>query len=135
MDIKLKILPVGVLVLLCSGCLFDEKYMTYDTIEEAKTDGAFERGWLPLWIPKNASNIHEYHNLDTNLQAISFSIPSTKEFYLPIQCTVTNIAHVPSLKTKLFPNQVHLLSHIKSCGDLFVAIDGQGFVHAWSKQS
>ncbi len=42
------------------------KNTLYANYEEAKKAGAFERGWLPEYLPKSAKNIHEAHNLDTN---------------------------------------------------------------------
>jgi hypothetical protein len=45
---------------------FEIQRTFYASYEEAKKSGAFERGWLPEYLPRSAKNIHEEHNLDTN---------------------------------------------------------------------
>jgi hypothetical protein len=45
---------------------FEIQRTFYASYEEAKKSGAFERGWLPEYLPISAKNIHEEHNLDTN---------------------------------------------------------------------
>lgn len=46
----------------------------YTDIESVISDGAIKRGWIPKDIPLSAKNIHEQHNLDTNLVFIRFEI-------------------------------------------------------------
>jgi hypothetical protein len=45
---------------------FEIQRTFYANYDEAKKSGAFERGWLPKYLPRSAKNIHEVHNLDTN---------------------------------------------------------------------
>ncbi|NLZ16484.1 MAG: hypothetical protein GX087_01950 [Desulfobulbaceae bacterium] len=47
-----------------------EKY--YPSYSDVISDKAIERGWIPSWLPENAVNIHEIHNLDTNKSMLTF---------------------------------------------------------------
>lgn len=50
----------------------------YTNYEAAKDANAFgSGGWLPLLVPKAATNIRETHDIDTNARWISFSLSST----------------------------------------------------------
>jgi len=99
---------------------------------DARLEGAFRRGWLPLWLPDDAYAIHEYHDLDTNIRAISFSVTNSDNFIWPHQCK--SVSEVPEnlIRTKLFPKHVHDMLSQKNCGDLFAVMDGEGVIHAWS---
>ena len=61
-------------VLCLVGCDEDIEahYPTYSDLEKA-ADGP--RSWMPKWLPRNAADIHDWHNLDTNSTLISFSVP------------------------------------------------------------
>jgi len=54
----------------CTGELIENKFKTYN---EALQSGDVGRGWIPKFIPKSATNIIEYHDLDTNAMRIEFS--------------------------------------------------------------
>ena len=54
----------------------EDQYAEYLDLEAAKKDGAIERGWIPEWTPQSARKLREWHNLDTNLQSLTFFIPS-----------------------------------------------------------
>lgn len=57
----------------------------YATYEAAAAAGAMEQGWIPLWLPQGAIDIHEKHNLDSNASILrfdtvgAFNIPDTCE--------------------------------------------------------
>ena len=55
-----------VLIAIFAMGYFENQQSFYANYKEAKKSGAFERGWLPEYLPKSAKNIHEQHNLDTN---------------------------------------------------------------------
>ncbi len=61
-----RLLPLlGVVVLTTLGC--DERLeKRYGSLEEARRDGALARGWVPAVLPESASDIIEFHDLDTN---------------------------------------------------------------------
>jgi len=133
----MRALCIAILANLCVGCLdrsAEIKYEIYDTVDEAKSEGAFRRGWLPDWIPNDAHDIHEHHDLDTNVRAFSFKMKSPDKFFLPEQCRDIKSALKPNLKTKLFPKNVHKIKTIKTCKTLFVVMDSRDVVHAWGKK-
>lgn len=46
---------------------------TFATYEDASKKGATGAGkWLPSWLPKSATEIHEAHSIDTNLVWLEF---------------------------------------------------------------
>lgn len=60
----------AVLVIACS-----ERVLTfYKKYEDAAKEGAVQRGWIPEIVPKNAREIHEQHDLDTNEVWVRFYI-------------------------------------------------------------
>jgi bisphosphoglycerate-independent phosphoglycerate mutase (AlkP superfamily) len=66
--------------------------------------GAFERGWLPEWLASEATEIHEFHDLDTNAQAITFSIENVEAFSWPKECKPAITVKRPLLETEKFPH-------------------------------
>jgi hypothetical protein len=83
-------------------------------------------------MPKGAFNIHEHHNIDTNIRALSFSISPTENFSWPDHCMLVGHAPYPKFKTKRFPKDIHLFTNHMNCGNLFGVIDSKGVIHAWS---
>lgn len=65
------------LLLSLAGCSeqMDETYATYADAQDA---GAIERGWIPAFVPASARDITDSHNLDTNRQALQFTIPPSQ---------------------------------------------------------
>src|SRR6185503_16056151 len=47
----------------------------YETLGDAQADGAYERGWLPIFLPPHAHSIREAHNVDTNARWLQFAAP------------------------------------------------------------
>lgn len=60
---RICVLAVSISVFI--GCS-DLQELHYQNLDAARSDGAFERGWLPVTIPSTSSNIREAHDLDTN---------------------------------------------------------------------
>jgi hypothetical protein len=56
---------VVISAVLCGGCL-DEYASRYSNVDEVVRSGAVARGWVPDILPKDAVDIREVHNLDTN---------------------------------------------------------------------
>lgn len=48
----------------------------YPKYEDAASDSAVKRGWIPEIVPKTATEIHEQHDLDTNDVWLRFNVPS-----------------------------------------------------------
>ena len=82
----MKLLFAASLVLLLVACR-EEKEERYATWAEAKRAGAIDRGWLPPFVPTNARDINDSHNLDTNEQKLSFTVPA--EAVGPMLKTIT----------------------------------------------
>ena len=49
---------------------------TYATYADAVAAGSVARGWIPVWVPVEAVNIREIHDLDTNEVCIRFELPN-----------------------------------------------------------
>lgn len=45
----------------------------FSNYKEAKASGIMDRGWIPTFIPKSATNINEQHDLDTNWVKMTFN--------------------------------------------------------------
>jgi hypothetical protein len=75
------------LALLLSGCLLSDTLdASYASMAEAVSKEAVAKGWIPEWLPEDAANIREVHNLDTNTSALAFDIPPHTEWHLPEHC-------------------------------------------------
>ena len=107
------------------------QYETYENLYQAEADGAVARGWVPKWMPRDAINIHEYHDLDTSSQAMSFELAEPSSFRWPSICRSTINATRPNLETRQFPAVVHKLDDIQECGEFFAVKDGDGLIHMW----
>lgn len=55
-----------------------EQTINYHTRLDATRDGAFERGWLPHWLPASSKNIWETHDLDSNAVYFKFNFDRDK---------------------------------------------------------
>lgn len=60
----------------CSDVFSDVLQSSYNTQAEAMQSGLVKRGWLPDWLPAQATNISELHNIDTNTVVIWFDLPA-----------------------------------------------------------
>jgi hypothetical protein len=65
-------LCVSLAALTLSACGSSER--TYSTLEEARADRLFERGWLPEILPRSARDIRVSANLDLNTASRSFCL-------------------------------------------------------------
>lgn len=71
----MRCLVATILSLFLLGCS-EQVEETYSTYSEAQRAGAIERGWIPSFVPSNARDIKDTHDLDTSRQTLSFIIPS-----------------------------------------------------------
>jgi hypothetical protein len=93
--------------------------------------GAFDKGWLPEWLPDDATDIHELHDLDTNAQAITFSIEGMKFDDWLEECRPVKSVQPPVLETRKFPHAVHKNQFIRECDGFYFVKDDGGLVHLW----
>ncbi len=63
-----------VAVAVLPGC-DDKREAAYPDVAAAEVAGAFARGWLPALLPRDATNIAEVHDLDTNETWACFDMP------------------------------------------------------------
>lgn len=66
---------LGASLCACVGPFSEDFESHYEDVAAAKRDGAFHRGWLPPFIPGEAIDIWEMHNIDTNLTWACFTTP------------------------------------------------------------
>jgi len=52
----------------------------YKTYEDAVKDDTLSPGWIPEFVPNDAYDIHDSHNLSPRDQHLEFSFPSTEPF-------------------------------------------------------
>ena len=63
----------SLLLLLLCGCAPYDVTSRYATLEDARTDRLFERGWLPDLLPTSATQIQTENDLDLNISEGEFS--------------------------------------------------------------
>lgn len=49
--------------------------------------GMVEKGWVPGWIPNDAFDVREIHNVDNNLSGLGFRLRTGAKLRLPQECT------------------------------------------------
>ena len=64
---------VAISLVLSLGACSDVMEEHFATWADADRAGAVERGWVPAFVPKSATNISETHNIDTNAQTLEFT--------------------------------------------------------------
>ena len=81
------LVPIVLFAMVMAACTKDEVLdASYESRAEAEAAGAIARGWIPEWLPANASDIHEVHDLDTNEGALAFSLPPGANWRPPSAC-------------------------------------------------
>jgi hypothetical protein len=101
---------------------------TYATFSEAQREGATIRGWVPAWLPPNATNIREVHDIDTNRFMLGFTVAKRPKVTLPNDCVRIGprAAAKPPFRRQWWPSDVPanpLATHRHSffkCNDRFV---------------
>ncbi|OUL14060.1 hypothetical protein B0X78_08420 [bacterium AM6] len=63
---------------------------SYATKQEAVDAEMIAKGWIPAWVPEEATDLHEVHDLDSNVSALAFSKPRSKQLLLPSGCRPVN---------------------------------------------
>lgn len=75
------------------GCteVFEE---SYPNMQAVRAHGAIDRGWVPDWVPEDASNIRELHKIDTDESMLSFEMPPDARWTLPNECRPVAYAEI-----------------------------------------
>lgn len=125
---------VAIAVLL-AGCSLDRVEASYSTVAEARSEGAFERGWLPKWLPENATAIREAHDLDTNASMLVARVEGWSRTQLPLQCFAIKPIEIvlPPFYVSWWPTEIGFDSSWDywNCGNDLVAQRGVVLV-VWS---
>jgi hypothetical protein len=63
---------------------------SYATKQEAVDAEMIAKGWIPAWVPQEATDLREVHDLDSNVSALAFSKSRSKQLLLPSGCRPVN---------------------------------------------
>ncbi|MEN5426065.1 hypothetical protein ABE522_06815 [Stenotrophomonas pennii] len=82
------------LIIAISGCVevASNEYANRDQAQAMQAIG--DSKWLPLWLPEDAVDIRETHDMDTNESWLVF-VPSSGAFVLPEECRKTTELEIP----------------------------------------
>lgn len=61
----------------------------FDTLCEALDADMVNKGWIPDWVPHEATDLREVHDLDSNTSALAFTKPPAIPLQLPADCQAT----------------------------------------------
>ncbi|MBH1639498.1 hypothetical protein I5U57_08585 [Stenotrophomonas maltophilia] len=62
---------------------------SFDTLCEALDADMVNKGWIPDWVPHEATDLREVHDLDSNTSALAFTKPPAIPLQLPADCQAT----------------------------------------------
>jgi hypothetical protein len=101
-------LGLAVIGMLITGCSSEEQETHYVTLTAAEIAGAVHQGWIPAWLPKNAHNLKEKHDLDNNKSILRFDFPETDKWIPPSGCLRIHPreARGPGLTASWWPKDV-----------------------------
>ena len=71
-----KLLPVVMLSIALSGCMEVASTEYADRNQAVSRQAIGESKWLPSWLPEDAVNIRESHDMDTNESWLVFRLTS-----------------------------------------------------------
>lgn len=93
------------------GCLLTDNFdASYDSMAGAIAEGAVRKGWIPAWVPRDATDLREVHNLDTSSSALAFDLPEGTRWQLPADCRPINFRDTvpPSPRRRWWPSDATL---------------------------
>jgi hypothetical protein len=70
------VISVGLATLVLTAGCRDTLVTRYSTVQDAKKDRLFERGWVPEVLPETAGPLTEAHNIDTNARCAMAVFPA-----------------------------------------------------------
>jgi len=98
------LLPSVTLVAACG--LSDTQSASYSDYDAAVADGAIERGWIPAFLPRSATDLHEKHNLDTNASLLHFDLAPADLESLARACPAAEDTVPPRLSAGWWPEDL-----------------------------
>ncbi len=86
---RMRLLLLFALSLILTSCdlVMDSSYATK---QEAVDAEMIAKGWIPAWVPQEATDLREVHDLDSNVSALAFSKSRSKQLLLPSGCRPVN---------------------------------------------
>ena len=81
--LRLAVCAAAVIISACTNDVLDTSYATQ---AEAVAAGAVQRGWIPAWVPTEATDLREVHSVDTNESALLFTLPAGLSWRPPASC-------------------------------------------------
>ncbi|HDS1039052.1 TPA: hypothetical protein QDZ42_002068 [Stenotrophomonas maltophilia] len=68
------------------GLVMDSRF---DTLQAAREQDMVRKGWVPEWVPPDATDLREVHDLDSNVSELAFRKPVATQIRLPAHCRKT----------------------------------------------
>lgn len=108
MNLSLVTLALSAACVWIGGCSPAEQETRYKTLTAAQIAGAVDRGWVPGWLPRNAFNLKEKHDPDTNRSLLRFNFPSSDKWDPASACAriAPDRVRGPALKASWWPADV-----------------------------
>ncbi|ARZ74875.1 hypothetical protein CCR98_12045 [Stenotrophomonas sp. WZN-1] len=66
---------------------------SFHTMQEAIDADMVNKGWIPDWVPHEATDLREVHDLDSNTSALAFTKPPAIPLQLPADCQATTFTN------------------------------------------
>jgi hypothetical protein len=129
-------LAVSVLVLaMISACeRWEVPEESYASREEVVRRDAIDRGWIPTWIPESAREIHEVHNIDTNVSQLAFAYGEFDIDHLSPSCAPaapTNVVFPRHSMAPWWPGELRQPSSKLERFSFFACREEHGLPHAY----
>jgi hypothetical protein len=110
---------------------------SFATHSELQASGLIERGWVPPWIPRSATQIEEAHDLDTSRARMRFRVPV--EDARTMTAHLAPLSHHEALRrgaSRLYLSEDSISFYLdpsNAAGVNCVAVGWRsGIVHGWS---
>lgn len=116
------------LLILAAGCS-EQRESNYRTRAELDAAGLGARSWFPQWLPNDATNLREWHDLDTNQTIGRFT--STPSFQPPSEVCKPSTSAQSTGNVSWWPDETRFRGLERlTCTE--PQTFGDGHVEAWS---
>ncbi len=96
---------ISLIATILTGCYRETVESSFPTAADALGSPAAANGWIPPWLPEDAVDIHEVHDLDSNEGALVAKLPNESKF-APDACRHANGGQfmAPAFSRKWLPS-------------------------------